>query len=316
MNKFFLSIIMAFGFFTAANAQDEMIYNHYIINPVLVNPAATGANGGQNFFLHYKNQWTGFPGAPSTVAINYNGAVSSKMGLGAYVSNENIAYQNRLRALLSYSFRFKINDFKAALGLSTEFKRMGLSNDVLNHPLIKPGDQIIENNLAGVSFFDATVGFYGVYQDKLTVSFSMPNLIQAKLGEVGVGSGETNGGFKYYTFMLGYKQKAGAITIEPSIMMKKLQYAPFQVDLNVKASFLEERVMGGVSYRAGAGGGLGVMVGTKYNGVTFAYSYDYGLNRFQQYSTGAHELTVGYTIFKKSASSEDMIERSGGNYSN
>ena len=111
---------MAFGFFTAANAQDEMIYNHYIINPVLVNPAATGANGGQNFFLHYKNQWTGFPGAPSTVAINYNGAVGQKMGLGAYLSNDNIAYQNSLRALLSYSFRFKINDFKAALGLSTE----------------------------------------------------------------------------------------------------------------------------------------------------------------------------------------------------
>jgi type IX secretion system PorP/SprF family membrane protein len=316
MNKFFLSIIMAFGFFTAANAQDEMTYNHYIINPVIVNPAATGANGGQNFFLHYKNQWTGFPGAPTTVAASYNGAIGQKLGLGAWLRNENIAYQNSLRAALSYSFRFKINDFKAALGLSTEFKRMGLSSDAANHPLIKAGDQTIETNNNGISYFDATMGFYGVYQDKLTVSFSMPNLIKARLGEVGVGSGDTKGGFKYYTCLLGYKQKAGAITVEPSIMMKKLEAAPFQVDVNLKASFLEERVMGAVSYRAGAGGGLGVMVGTKYNGVTFAYSYDYGLNRFQQYSTGGHELSIGYTIFSKAKTGEEMIERSGGNYSN
>jgi type IX secretion system PorP/SprF family membrane protein len=316
MNKFFLSIIMAFGFFTAVNAQDEMTYNQYIINPVIVNPAATGANGGQNFFLHYKNQWTGFPGAPTTVAVNYNGAIGQKLGLGAWVRNENIAYQNSLKAALSYSFRFKINDFKAALGLATEFKRMSLNSDAANHPLVKAGDQTIEVNNNGISYFDATMGFYGVYQDKLTVSFSMPNLIKARLGEVGVGSGDTNGGFKYYTFLLGYKQKAGAITVEPSIMMKKLEAAPFQVDVNLKASFLEERVMGAVSYRAGAGGGLGVMVGTKYNGVTFAYSYDYGLNRFQQYSTGGHELTVGYTIFSKAKTGEEMIERSGGNYSN
>jgi type IX secretion system PorP/SprF family membrane protein len=316
MNKFILSIIIALGFFTSATAQDEMIFNHYVINPVILNPAATGFNGAQNFNLHFKNQWTGFPGAPTTYAFNYNGSLGEKLGIGAWVSQENIASQNRLRAMLSYSFRFKINDFKGAMGLSTEFKRMGLNSDVLANPLLKQGDDLVNMHADGVSFFDATMGFYGTYQDKLTIGLSMPNLIQARLGDVPGVSGNANGGFKYYTFSLGYKQRSGDITIEPSLVLKKIAAAPFQVDLNLKGSFLNEKVIGAVSYRAGAGGGLGVLVGTKYNGMTFAYSYDYSLNRFQPYSGGGHEITVGYTIFPKAKSGEELIERMGGNYSN
>ncbi len=316
MKKLFFSIIAALCLFTTVNAQDEMIFNHYIINPVIVNPAAAGMNGAQNFSVHYKNQWTGFTGAPTTVGLNYHGSVGSQMGIGAWVSGENISSSNRLRAALAYSFRFKINDFKAALGLSTEFKRMSLNNSLLENPLVKSGDDILLSNVQGVNIFDATVGFYGVYQDKLTIGASMPNLIEARLSDTGSGNG-TAGGFKYYTFMLGYKQPAGAITVEPSLMLKKLPGAPFQVDLNLKGSFLEERVFGAVSYRVGGGGGLGVMVGTKYNGLTFAYSYDYALNRFQQYSGGAHELTVGYSIFPKTKTNEELIiDRNSGNYSN
>jgi type IX secretion system PorP/SprF family membrane protein len=322
MNKFFLSIIVALGTALSinaqSNAQDEMIFNHYIINPVIINPAATGVNGGQNFYLHYNSNWTGFTGAPATFAANYHGSVGQKLGLGALVSNDKVVNQNRLRALLSYSFRFNMNGFKGALGLSTEFKRLSLDANAINNPLVKGGDDVIDMNMSGVSYFDATAGFYGTYQDKLTVGLSMPNLIQARLSDINAAGGENSqGGFKYYTFMLGYKETINAITVEPSLVMKRIPNAPFQVDLNMKASFLDERIIGGISYRAGAGGAVGVLVGTKYNGMTFAYSYGYGLSPFQAYSGGSHELTVGYTIFKKTKSAEDMlIERSGGNYSN
>jgi hypothetical protein len=47
------------------------------------------------------------------------------------------------------------------------------------------------------------------------------------------------------------------------------------------------------------------MVGTKLNGLTFAYSYDYGLQRFQQYSSGAHEISVGFSIAGKRRAGND-----------
>ena len=297
-----------------------MIFSHYIMNPVLINPAATGFNGNHNFFLHYKNQWSGFSGAPRTIAASYNGAIGEKLGIGGYLSSDNAAYMSQFRGLLSYAFRFKINDLKGSLGLSTEFKRMGLNSDVFSNNLYKPGDNIAEAIYDGGNFFDATTGIYGEYMEKFTFSIAMPNLIQARLSQI-AGASTTRGGLKYFNAMMGYKHRGNGITIEPSILIQKMLDAPLRVDLNLKGAFLDDKVIGAVSYRAGTGGGLGVLVGTKLNGLTFAYSYDYGLQRFQQYSSGAHEISVGFSIGGKkknmgetpSEQSTSFLERSYNN---
>jgi type IX secretion system PorP/SprF family membrane protein len=297
MKGIVILVIALFGTFFA-NSQDEMVFSHYIMNPLLINPAASGFNNQHNFFLHYKNQWSGFAGAPRTGAINYNGPMGNKLGIGAYVSNENAASLGRFRGQLSYAFRFQINDFKGGLGLSTEFKRMTLSNEILSSGQHRQGDNVVDVALGGENFFDATTGIYGVYMDKFTISLAMPNLIQARLSQK-AGENTSRGGFRYFNLMMGYKEKINEITIEPSILVQRMIDAPFRVDLNLKGSFLQDKVIGAVTFHSGTGGGLGVMVGSKFNGVTFAYSYDYGLQRFQQYSTGSHEISVGFSIGRK-----------------
>lgn len=305
--------ILIFAAFTtiAVKAQDELIFRQYIVNPALINPAASGFNDNHNISLHYKNEWSGFAGAPRTMALNYNGALGSKIGLGGFISNENAANLNRFRGLLAYAFRFKMNDFKGSLGVSTEFKRYSLSNEVLDNGLYKPGDPIAEAAINGESYFDATMGFYGVYMNKYIFSLAMPNLIQARLTSI-ANQNTTRGGLRYFNAMIGVRQVAGPVTIEPSLLLQKMLDAPFRVDANLKASFLQDRVMGAVSYRAGTGGGLGVMVGTKLNGVTFAYTYDYGMQRFQQYSGGAHEIMIGLSF--KGKKKETVGTESSSNY--
>jgi type IX secretion system PorP/SprF family membrane protein len=309
MKRIFIIIIALYSTL-CAKAQDEMVFSHYIMNPVLINPAASGFNDKHNFFLHYKNQWTGFTGAPRTIAGSYNGTLGSKLGIGAFISQENISYTSRFRGLLSYAFRFKMNEFKGSLGLSTEFKSMTLSNELLGNSLYQQGDNVANIALAGENFFDATMGFYGVYADKLTVSVAMPNMIQARLSQI-AGQSDTKGGLRYFNVSFGYREQVGDLKIEPSILLQKMMDAPLRIDLNLKGSFLDDKVIGALSYRAGTGGGLGVMVGTKFNGLTFAYTYDYGLQRFQQYSTGAHEITLGVSLNKKAkAMPETPVEES------
>lgn len=320
MNRILIFSICLFANFLA-KAQDEMVFSHYIMNPVLINPAATGFNGNHNVFLHYKNQWTGFVNAPRTIAASYNGAIGEKLGIGGYLSSDNAAGMSNFRGLLSYSFRFKMNDFKGALGLSTEFKRMSFSNEIFSNPLYQSGDNVVENAFDNGNFFDATMGAYGTYMDKLTFSFAMPNMIQTRLSQIAGGT-TTRGGLRYINASMGYVHQTPNITVNPSILIQKMLDAPLRVDLNLKASFLEEKVIGALCYRAGTGGGLGVMVGTKFNGLTFAYSYDYGLQRFQNYAGGAHEISIGYSIGrvrKSSGSAPDnnnsssYIERSYNN---
>jgi type IX secretion system PorP/SprF family membrane protein len=311
MNRIFIiTILLCANLFV--KAQDEMVFSHYIMNPVLINPAATGFNGNHNLFLHYKNQWTGFTNAPRTIAASYNGAIGEKLGIGGYLSSDNAAGMSNFRGLLSYAFRFKINDFKGALGLSTEFKRMSFGNDVFINPLYQSGDNVVETAYDNGSFFDATMGAYGTYMDKLTFSFAMPNMIQTRLSQIAGGT-TSRGGLRFINASMGFIHNTPNITVNPSILIQKMLDAPLRVDLNLKASFLEEKVIGALSYRAGTGGGLGVMVGTKLNGLTFAYSYDYGLQRFQNYAGGAHEVSIGYTIGRARKSSSGKIDNGSSN---
>jgi len=66
----FLLVCMAFG----VNAQqDETIFKHYYLNHSLINPAASGIEDAHQLRLNMRNQFAGFPGAPQTYSVGYNG---------------------------------------------------------------------------------------------------------------------------------------------------------------------------------------------------------------------------------------------------
>jgi type IX secretion system PorP/SprF family membrane protein len=65
-----------------------------------------------------------------------------------------------------------------------------------------------------------------------------------------------------------------------------------QVYLNTNVRY-NKRFWGGVSYRTGDAivGILGVEL---FNGVQVGYSYDFSVSKIGKYSSGTHELTIGY----------------------
>ena len=71
------------------------------------------------------------------------------------------------------------------------------------------------------------------------------------------------------------------------------------MDLNVKAGFLDEKLIGGLTYRMGDGGAVAFLVGTKYKSLQFYYSYDAFMGDFQQYNSGSHEITLGLKFCRK-----------------
>ena len=54
-----------------------------------------------------------------------------------------------------------------------------------------------------------------------------------------------------------------------------------------------KRFWGGVSYRAGDAI-VGIVGLELFNGVRIGYSYDFTTSRISKYSSGSHEITVGY----------------------
>ena len=299
MKKIIYTVILAIGILANAEGQDRAVYSQSHIYPVFINPAYSGFSGNHELLFGYKNTHATFPDAPKTFTLSYDGLVADRVGLGALLFSESLGQIQRYRAQLSYAYQFDVNDFKMSAGLTTEFQQNRLSNRSLLDPFYESGDVVFEEAVDGIQFFDATLGFYAEYQERFFFGFSVPNLIYSRIDQANVMSVDTESTFfKYFTLLLGHRFDISEYNfkVEPSILLRRLKDAPFFADLNLKLSFLDDQLIGGLAYSLGAGSKVAFLLGTKVNNFRLTYSYDIGLGGFQVYNNGSHEITVGLSL--------------------
>lgn len=291
---------------TKMMAQDEATFNHYLINPVLVNPAFTGSGDKYYVYGHYRTQWTGFANAPQTYAMSVNGPLADKVGIGAMLLNETFGLTNRVRGQLSYAYHYKNEKkgFQAGFGFSTEVHRTRLNNAVLTNGFYNGGDRLVEANIKPVSIFDATVGGYAIIKNKITIHAASPNLVRARLGEID----DTSKAEKSFLrqFIVGATYKAvmsDKLSIEPSIQMRRVYEAPLEVEMNLMARFMQDRFSVGGYFRPGSSGAMGLIMGVKESFFQLYYSYNASIAEFKTYSSQAHEITLGITLNRPSKDS-------------
>lgn len=300
MKKLILLLGLVSVLQTLVHAQDEALFMHYNISPILINPAAAGFDETYNLQFNARMQWTGFEDAPKTFAARYNGPLGRTFGLGIGVFSETAAQMSRSKLQLDYAFRYPVNeDWKLAFGFFTEFQQMRIDGDITASPFYDPADALLEDLLNGKGQFDAALGIYGTFRENTYGGITFNNLVSSRLSEIaGVGASESF--FSYYTFNVGHRFELTQqkVSLEPSILLRQIRNAPFQMDLNLKAGFLDEQLIAGLSYRAGLGA-MGILLGTRLTNFNLYYSYDVSFQRFQKYNTGSHEITVALTFKKR-----------------
>ncbi|MDX1940410.1 MAG: PorP/SprF family type IX secretion system membrane protein [Saprospiraceae bacterium] len=298
-----------------AKAQDEAIFTHYHISPILLNPAAAGFNGNFQVQFNARAQWTGFPDAPQSFGAQFNGPIAKTFGVGVGVFSETAAQMSRMKGQLNWAFHFLNNadsKLKLSAGFSAAYQQTTLDNTVTGSNFYQPGDNLVDENLEGVRNFDASVGVFGQIMNRpigqdpnniTRIGLSFTNLIQERLDGV---VDNTNQAGQYYAFFLGHEFRniSGlGFSLEPSVMARKIKDFPSQVDINLKASFLDEQLITGVSYRTL--GALGVLLGARLSNFNVYYSYDVSFQRFQKFNTGSHEITLALNFEKKQATEID-----------
>lgn len=283
-------------------AQDEGIFHHYLVNPTLVNPAFTGLAGKHQVFAHTRSQWSDFPGAPTTYALTYNGFVADKVGIGAMLLNENLAALNRVRGQLSYAYHHTADRYKLGLGFSTEFHRSRITQEALLNPYVDRSDFLVQDAMQGITYFDASIGAAFIWDNKLTVALSSPNLVRARLGIISTISDTVKRPstfFRQFILMSSYRfALENGITFEPSLMVRKPYLAPLEADFNARVAFLNEQFQAGVTYRPGTSGAVALLAGFKQGGFQINYSYTVSTAQFNTYTRSGHELSLGFEIVK------------------
>jgi type IX secretion system PorP/SprF family membrane protein len=315
MKKIILSILTIVSCTFLAKAQDEAIFSHYIVNPMLINPAFAGNNDNTEIFGHYRSQWTGFPGAPKTYMLTASLPVNEKVGVGGLLLTEKFGVTNRLRGQLNYAYRYTSKRYKWGMGFSTEFHRYRLDQNAIdpNNPLYETGDQMVTERMKGLTFFDATFGAFTEIDNKYIFSLAFPNLIRVGVGQpVGTTTKQPKSFFRQVILMAGYRMAVKDVKLEPSLQIHKLYQSPFEVDLNVKAGLYDEKLVAALTIRPGRSGQVGILAGTKQDNFAVYYSYNSSLSDFKTYQRNAHEVSLAIILNKN----QNKIERGGRRYRN
>jgi type IX secretion system PorP/SprF family membrane protein len=287
-------------FLAAAKAQQDPQFSQNMFNTMAINPGYAGSNDAICATLIHRNQWVGFPGAPTVSVFDVNAAIKPfkiNSGIALGIMNDNIGYDKNIGLNFGYAYRMNLGDGKLGIGLGVEVLNKSL-NAEWNIPekgsFVSPdADPSIPKNKESAMVVDFSAGvFYRT--EKLYVGLSSLHLRQA---QVNYSKGNTFLARSYY-LTTGYTISLPNPSFEilPSIFLKS-DGTSSQIDINTCVLY-NKRFWGGLSYRLNDGivGMLGVELA---NGLKLGYSYDFTTSDINKSSSGSHEFMVGYCFSVK-----------------
>lgn len=312
-------------FFLKMNAQQEPQYTQFMYNKLPLNAAYTGTREVLSIRALYRDQWTGFDGAPKTVSFSINSPFKKeRSSLGFYMVHDRLGVTNQTWFDVSYAYKIpltKDQKWKLSIGLNAG---MVLYKSALTEvPIVDQSDFVFQNNVSKV-MPDVGAGLY-LYHTNFYFGVSVPNFVNTKLFNKDVVDQIRNNysdkvimahRTPHLFIMTGGVIPAGKILdIRPQVLAKYItstqQKIPFELDLNLSFMFLRRFNIGATFRTTFKNKSQGTQLqsndaiaallevwATKQ--LMIGYSYDYSLSKLHNYNKGSHEVIIGYDFaFKK-----------------
>ncbi len=288
----------------AAFAQQDAQFSMNMFNRLAVNPAYAGMNKALCATLLYRQQWTSFPGAPKTGLLSVDFGEVLYGGVGLTVDQDQLGFDKTLNAKLAYSFHLPLGP--GTLGIGAE---AGMLQKAITGNFIAPDgsigsgpDQSIPWTGASAVTYDLGLGLYYT-TNRLYVGLSSDHLPEQQLSKKVQGSYDfTYTVARHYYVMAGYTFQLGQqFDLTPSVLAKSDASAT-QLDLNLIAKW-NKMVFIGASYRISDAivGIVGLEKSfTPKLTAKFGYSYDLTSSTIKNYSSGSHEIMLGFCYKIKS----------------
>jgi type IX secretion system PorP/SprF family membrane protein len=302
-------------------------YSQFHRNQFMINPAAAGVYDFVDITLNGRWQWLGVDDAPRTsylafsVPLNfkpkyYNPGIRTSSGpitnpeikTGKFkhtVGGQLLADQYGAFRKLSFSGTYSLHLPLSKLINLAFGVRFGLSSNnfladkaqVLNvvNSALTYTDATYTNFLANQSskqILDIGSGLY-LYGKGFFIGVSADQLTRDL---VEFGNGKANFNPQIHSQVIsGYKFKTGENwSLTPSVLAKYMSPAPVSIDVNLQAEYKEWLWFGlGYRHKDALIGMLGMNISKRFK---FGYSYDFSLSRFNNYTSGGHELTLGIML--------------------
>lgn len=307
-----------------STAQQKPQYTQYIFNNFLLNPALSGMENYTDVKIGHRQQWEGINDAPRTSFVSAHMVLGDKYlwrnalslpengdppmgrsylqnytsspahhGLGFMAVNDNAGPLSFLNVALTYAYHLKLNNsLNFSLGTAVGISHVSLDMNALN--LEDQNDPALSN--AGNSEIkpDLSVGVW-LYGARFFAGASVQQILPQEISFSENPNYNTGKEVPHVFLTAGYKLFVDdEISATPSFMLKKVANIPLSYDANLKVSFKDKFWVGG-SYRKNDS--FAALAGINFNNIlNLTYSYDYTTSELRSYTSGSHELVLGFQL--------------------
>jgi len=272
-------------------SQQLPVSNQYLVNRNFLSPAYSGFTGNFETFINYQKNCLTFPGSPEYKSIYASGPVYGNMSLGLSVSQSSVTIFNVISSQIDYAYHLKVNENQYIhFGLSFELIQnyFGIDNQTLtgqNDPyLLKNGHAL-------------NAGFGLVYSFKtFQIGIAIPRMLESKIR-----NSDSNNNFyslpqllrMHTSCLLDINQ---SFSLEPFVIVEKSNVEPLWYNISALLKYKEITWLE-INYQQGGimGFGLGFNLSKK---MLINYSYEFSGTGIMKYSSGIHEISIGFLIGK------------------
>lgn len=284
-------------------AQQQASFTNFLVNDYYYNPAIAGSKNVHVASMSYRNQWTGFEGAPITLMGSLHGSYRNKgkIAYGAAVISDKTGLTQRTGIYLNYAQHFKLSE-KVKLGLGIQPGYLQYRVKLYDAQLADAGDDVLTGNVFSANAIDFNAGFH-LYSDKFFVMASGNQILgkQIKFTTYNEGLAIHFSGIAGYNFNVKKKW-----VLQPSVLVKYTAPAPLQWTGMIKGTY-NKKIWAGLSYRSDDAASicLGYTIKERYN---IGYAFDYALSKINSYQNGSHEIVLSFVLTKHKPSLEQKDE--------
>ncbi|MDO1502042.1 type IX secretion system membrane protein PorP/SprF [Winogradskyella maritima] len=290
--KCYCLIVFLFGVMTLQGQQDPQ-YTQYMYNMAVLNPAYAGSDEGISLGLLYRNQWTGFDGAPETATLFGHSKLGGHLGLGLSLIADELGPVKETNLYADIAYQLKLDDtHHLGLGfkVGATFHDIGLNNLTVfdpNDPFFSENVNSTTPNLGAGAF---------LYSDSYYLGVSIPNLLESVHLNA---NGSQLGTERQHLFITGgyVFELTKTLKLKPSFLVKSAFNASTSFDINLNALFYEKLELG-ASYRyddsVSALVNFAITIDLK-----IGYAYDAITSRLRPFAPSSHEIFVTYRFLTK-----------------
>ena len=280
---FILSFALFFG---DISAQQDAQFSQNMFNKLANNPGFTGSNQAISVIGLFRDQWSGFEGAPQTTNLSVHAPISAlRGGLGLSVFSDQEGEYDNTNINLSYAYQTELGGGQLGIGLSFGMYQSGLDGSQLNPS--QSGDNTIPTTEVTGSALDLGAGLYfntqDVYFGLSSLHLTEPNIDQS--------DGNIKQLKQHYFLIAGsYHSITPTLSLNPSIYLKS-DGSSSQLDINTNLLY-NDKIWGGLSYRLDDG--IVVLAGLELmKDLRLGLAYDLVMSEI---NTNSFEVMLGYNF--------------------